>query len=166
MRRLILPLLAALTVSSAVASPTLALAERGGHDHRGGSEGRWEGRRDGGRYEGERRGGHWEGENRWERHGDRDWDDRRFNGYWYNNRWAYGPPPQAYYGNPGYRPGYSSWRRGGYLPPYYNGWVVNDYARYQLRRPPYGYHWVRIGNDYLLVADRTGLIFDVIIGGF
>jgi Ni/Co efflux regulator RcnB len=90
------------------------------------------------------------------------WDDRRNNGYWTNNRWHYGPPPQDIYGRPGFALGFSDWRRGGYLPEYYRGWVVDDYPRWGLRRPPYGYHWVRVGPDYLLVAAATGLIFDVV----
>jgi hypothetical protein len=35
------------------------------------------------------------------------WDGGRHNGYYYNNRWSYGPPPAAYYGRPGFRPGYT-----------------------------------------------------------
>ncbi|MFO1014473.1 MAG: RcnB family protein [Caulobacteraceae bacterium] len=95
------------------------------------------------------------------RRGDR-WDSRRYNGYYYNNRWFYGPPPQAYWDAPNFRPGYANWRRGAYLPSYYRGYVVNDYYAYRLRSPPRGYHWVRVNNDYLLVAIATGLIFDVI----
>ena len=90
------------------------------------------------------------------------WDDRRNNGYWMNSRWHYGPPPEDYYGRPGFALGFSEWHRGSYLPPYYRGWVVDDYARWRLRRPPYGYNWVRVGNDYLLVAAGSGLIFDIV----
>ena len=93
------------------------------------------------------------------------WDDNRYNGYWMNNRWSYGPPPSAYYREPGYRPGHAPWRRGAYLPDHYRGFVVDEYWRYHLRRPPYGYHWVRVGDDYLLVALASGLIFDIIEGG-
>jgi Ni/Co efflux regulator RcnB len=93
------------------------------------------------------------------------WDRGRHNGYYWNNRWHYGPPPAAYYGRPGYRPGYAAWRRGAYLPPSYRGrgYVVYDYGRYGLRPPPRGYYWYRDGNDYLLAALATGLILDVII---
>jgi Ni/Co efflux regulator RcnB len=65
---------------------------------------------------------------------------------------------------PGYRPGYNAWRRGGYLPPYYrgNGYVIHDYGYYRLRPPPRGYYWYRAGNDYVLAAIATGLIFDII----
>lgn len=90
------------------------------------------------------------------------WSDTRNNGYWMNNRWHYGPPPQAVYGRPGFALGFSDWHRGSYLPQYYQSRVVDDYGRWGLRRPPYGYHWVRVGADYLLVAAATGLIFDVV----
>lgn len=107
----------------------------------------------------------------WDRDRDRGWDrdrgrwDRgRHNGYYYQNRWYYGPPPAAYYGRPGYRPGYTAWRRGAYLPSHYRGgrYVVHDYYRYRLRPPPRGYYWYRSGDDYILAAIATGLIFDVI----
>ena len=103
--------------------------------------------------------GHWDRG----RHGG--WDHGRHNGYYYNNRWYYGPPPSAYYDRPGYRPGYNAWRRGSYLPDYYRGrgYVVHDYYRYHLRPPPRGYYWYRSGNDYILAAIATGLIFDVIV---
>ena len=123
----------------------------GGGDRGRGGDGRWDGGRgrgpDPGAYRGER------------------WDQNRNNGYYYNNRWYYGPPPQTYYGMPGFHLGFSDWRRGGYLPSYYRGWALDDYPRYHLRRPPYGYHWVRIGNEFLLVSSSSGLIFDVIVDG-
>lgn len=90
------------------------------------------------------------------------WDGGRYNGYYYNNRWSYGPPPQSYYGNPNYRPGYAQWRRGGSLPGYYRGAPVNDYGRYRLRQPPRGYAWYQVGDDYLLAAIASGIIFDII----
>ena len=114
---------------------------------------------DRGRYDrrDDRRDGRWDSRSRWAR--------GTHNGYYYNNRWYYGPPPSAYYGRPGYRPGYAAWRRGAYLPPSYRGrgYVVYDYGRYGLRPPPRGYYWYRDGNDYLLAALATGLILDVII---
>jgi Ni/Co efflux regulator RcnB len=103
-------------------------------------------------------------ERRDERRGYRNnrWDDRRYNGYYYNNRWTYGAPPARYYGSPAYRPGYQAWRRGGYLPPAYRGYIVRDYGRYGLRPPPRGYYWYNVNGDYLLAAMATGLIFDII----
>jgi Ni/Co efflux regulator RcnB len=43
--------------------------------------------------------------------------------------------------------------------------VVNDWHRYHLHRPPHGYHWVRNGNtgDFLLVAITTGIILDLLL---
>ncbi len=143
---------------------------RGGdrHDDRGGSNGHWDDRGGRGDYNGGHNGGydgrHDNGRhNGWDR-GDARWDGGRHNGYYYNNRWSYGAPPSAYYGRPGYRPGYNAWRRGGYLPPYYRGdtYVIHDYGYYRLRPPPRGYYWYRAGNDYVLAAIATGLIFDII----
>ena len=45
-----------------------------------------------------------------------------------------------------------------FAPSYYgrNYWV-NDYARYRLPRPGYGYQrWVRYGNDVVLIDTRNG----------
>jgi Ni/Co efflux regulator RcnB len=130
-------------------------------------DGRWDRRED--RWD--RREDRWDRrEDRWDRREDRwdsrsRWDRGRHNGYYWNNRWYYGPPPATYYGHPGYRPGYAAWRRGAYLPPSYRGrgYVVHDYGRYGLRAPPRGYYWYRDGDNYLLAALATGLILDVII---
>lgn len=161
MKRLVLSLLAAAAVAGPMSSiATAAQADpRDHHDngrHNGWDRGRGHDRDwDRGRDWDRDRGG-------WDRDDRRDWDRGRHNGYYYQNRWYYGPPPQAYYGNPYYRPGYSSWRRGAVLPSYYRGYVVNDYYRYHLRPPPRGYAWYRAGDDYLLAAIATGLIFEII----
>jgi Ni/Co efflux regulator RcnB len=70
-----------------------------------------------------------------------------------------------------YRPAYygwhdrSDWRRGGYVARYDwdRGYHV-DYYRYHLRRPPYGYEWRRVGDNYVLAAIATGLIADIVGG--
>jgi Ni/Co efflux regulator RcnB len=56
-------------------------------------------------------------------------------------------------------------RRGGYLPPEYRGraYVVNDWRARRLSAPPRGYHWVRDGSDFVLVAIATGLIAQVLL---
>ena len=61
-----------------------------------------------------------------------------------------------------------SWAYGQRMPSYYrsNAYVVNDYQRYGLRAPPYGYQYVRSGNDVVLAAAATGLITAVIAGLF
>jgi len=64
-----------------------------------------------------------------------------------------GPPPHA-------------WARGQRYRDYYSGpvYVVHDYPRYQLRRPPHGHHWVRDDRgNMLLVAIATGIIADLIL---
>ena len=40
--------------------------------------------------------------------------------------------------------------------------VVTNYRNYHLNAPPRGYHWVRSGNDAVLVAISSGLIGAVI----
>lgn len=91
------------------------------------------------------------------------WDAQRHNGYTYNNRWYYGAPPAAYYGRPGFQPGYHSWRRGERLPPGYHYQVV-DYRRYNYAPPPRGYHYVRDDRgDVILAAIATGIIASVIL---
>ncbi len=54
------------------------------------------------------------------------------------------------------------WARGQrYHGPVY---VVNDYDRYDLRRPPYGYRWQRDDRgNLLLVAIATGIIADLVL---
>jgi Ni/Co efflux regulator RcnB len=96
-----------------------------------------------------------------EHYGDRGYGDR---GHGYNDR--------GYYHGGGYRPtayrGWhdrSDWRRGGYVA--YNDWDSGyrvDYGRYHLRRPPYGYEWRRVGDNYVLAAIATGLIADMVNG--
>lgn len=69
-----------------------------------------------------------------------------------------------YRGHRDYRPArphyrHTRWVRGHrYYGPSY---VVRDYGHYRLRPPPYGYHWVRADNDFLLVAITTGIILDL-----
>ena len=45
---------------------------------------------------------------------------------------------------------------------------VVDYRSYRshLRAPPRGYHWVRSGNDALLVAVTSGIVASVVAGLF
>lgn len=92
------------------------------------------------------------------------WDSRRYNGYYYQNRFHRGAPPAAYYGRPGFSYGYQAWSRGQYIPRGYPVRVV-QYRDYRLSPPPYGYHYVRDDRgDILLAAIATGLIASVIIG--
>ena len=56
------------------------------------------------------------------------------------------------------------WSRGQYLPPEARGAMIEDFERYHLRRPPRGYFWYRAGDDYVLAAIGSGVIFEVIQG--
>jgi len=183
MKRILLTIAAVAAVAGpmAVAASDASAQDRGGWDQRGDRGGHDRGGRgdrhddrgnrgdrgDRGRYD-DRGGRGYDGRHNNGRHNGWDrgarWDNGRHNGYYYNNRWSYGAPPSDYYGRPGYRPGYTAWRRGGYLPPYYrgHGYVIQDYGYYRLRPPPRGYYWYRAGNDYVLAAIATGLIFDII----
>ncbi len=74
--------------------------------------------------------------------------------------------------NGGYNRGYhngwrerSSWYRGGYVSRYdYDRGAYVDYRYHRgLYRPPYGYEWRRVDNNYVLVALATGLIASIIV---
>ena len=61
-----------------------------------------------------------------------------------------------------------TWSYGQRMPAQYRtrAYVVNDYHRYGLQAPPYGYQYVRSGNDVVLTAVATGLITAVIASLF
>jgi Ni/Co efflux regulator RcnB len=143
-------------VLAAALLPSLAAAHDGaqGGDWRGGFGARWLG--------GEGRGFDHPGGDRIGRPDERGWDVRR------PDRDAFGepgrePPPYRGPGPDGYpsRDGVR-WGRGQYLPPAFRGSVVRDYDYYHLRRPPPGYSWYRSGDDFILSALGSGLIFEVI----
>jgi Ni/Co efflux regulator RcnB len=107
------------------------------------------------------------------RHDNRGWDRPRSDwsnhpNYWDNRRhdrrdYARYRYHYGYYRAPhGYH--YRVWHRGDYLPRAYYGssYIVHDWRPYQLYAPPYGYHWVRVGNDVLLTALATGVVLDVL----
>lgn len=62
------------------------------------------------------------------------------------------------------RPNYRRWAKGQRFDHRYaqNYRVVSNYRTYHLNAPPRGYHWVRSGNDAVLVAISSGLIGAVI----
>jgi Ni/Co efflux regulator RcnB len=102
---------------------------------------------------------HWDNyRSDWDRHPNY-WDNRRhdrrdFAAY----RYRYGSyhRPSGYY--------YRQWHRGDRLPRgwYGSSYVVYDWAPYRLYAPPYGYHWVRVGDDVILTAIATGVVLDVL----
>jgi Ni/Co efflux regulator RcnB len=148
--------------------------DRGGHDRRDWDHDRREWDRD--RRDYDRR--DWNHDRRdWDRHdyrGDhRGWDRYRNDwhnhpNYWDNRRhdradyaryryhYGYYSRPSGYY--------YRSWHRGDRLPRSWYGpsYIVYDWRPYRLYSPPYGYHWVRVGDDVVLTAIATGVVLDVI----
>jgi Ni/Co efflux regulator RcnB len=107
------------------------------------------------------------------RHDNRGWDRHRNDwhnhpNYWDNRRhdrrdyarfryhFGHYRPPLGYY--------HRVWHRGDYLPRAWYGhtYIVYDWRPYRLYAPPYGYHWVRVGNDVVLTAIATGLVLDVL----
>jgi hypothetical protein len=76
----------------------------------------------------------------------------------------------AVYFHPGYHPArtvvvgprHHVWMRGErFRPAFGRPVIVSNWGFYHLRRPPVGYHWVREGDRFLLVALTTGVIADI-----
>lgn len=95
--------------------------------------------------------------NRYVRH-----NDRRWNGNQWYPQYRYRAPVRYVYPR-GYRA--YQWRVGHRLPAsyYHNSYYV-DYNAYRLPPPPYGYRWVRVDRDVVLVAVASGLIRDILYG--
>ncbi|MBS0384799.1 MAG: RcnB family protein [Proteobacteria bacterium] len=160
MKRIATMALAAATLIAPLAAPTSAAAQdwrRRDHDDR----------YDRGRDRDRDRDRDWRGD-RDDRGRHRDWDRDRYNGYSWQGRWYYGPPPEAYYGRYGYEPGYRAWRRGDVIPYYYRSYYpVVDWRAYRLRPPPYGCHYVRDDRgQILLVGIATGVILGTIFNNY
>ena len=59
-----------------------------------------------------------------------------------------------------------AWRRGEWLPsafisPYY---FIDDFYDYDLWQPDYGFQWIRVGQDAILVNLASGQVVDVVPG--
>lgn len=164
-----------LLVAAAVAAVAVPMAPAAAQDY--GRRDRYErgyddrGDRRGDRYRGDdRRGDRYDrrdrrgrGGDRWRR-GERDWwrgrsDWRgyngRRNGHYFAPGYGYYRYDQRYHGR--------RWGRGHYLPPTYRRYYVQDPYFYGLREAPYGYRWVYVDNDLVLVSIATGLILDVLL---
>ena len=61
-----------------------------------------------------------------------------------------------------------NWQRGYRVPPQYRShhYVVNDWRGHHLSAPPRGYQWVQNGADYLLIVIATGVIANMVLGGY
>lgn len=57
------------------------------------------------------------------------------------------------------------WYKGGRIDrrDWNRGYRVNDWRRYHLQRPPRGYEWRRVDNQYVLAAAATGLIMALVL---
>jgi len=130
--------------------------DRDGARHRDGGRRDWDGDRNRYSYS------HRDNDRRWDRrHGDNDrrWD-RDHHRRWEGNRYRYRAPARYVYPH-----GYASyrWNVGHRLPrSYYGSSYYVDYRPYGLAPPPYGYRYVRVDNDVVLVAIATGLISNII----
>ena len=112
------------------------------------------------------------GHDRWDhqRHeeramGNRDYDrdhDRRGDRVEHRDRFEHRDRREDvyYYGARG-----PEWHRGGRLPAQYRErqYVVDNWRAHHLNAPPRGYHWVQVGNDYVLAAIATGVIASLIL---
>ena len=60
---------------------------------------------------------------------------------------------------------HSDWHKGGRIErqDWNRGVRVTDYNRYHLSRPPRGYEWRRVDNNYVLAAAATGLIAGLVL---
>ena len=161
-------LIAAAAVASLAVPAAAAQAQDYGHrggyerDHRRGDDRRGDRRGDDrrGGYDRDHRG---RGGDRWDR-GNRDWwrgrnefrgYSGRRNGYYFAPGYGYYRPDARYYGH--------RWNRGSYLPQSYRRYYVQDPYFYGVRPAPYGYRWVYVDNDLVLVSIATGLILDVLL---
>ncbi len=58
------------------------------------------------------------------------------------------------------------YKKGEHLSPSYGAFdPVTDWSQFHLMQPPSGEHWVKYGQNYLLVNDKDGLITDIIKAG-
>ncbi|HTK36352.1 MAG TPA: RcnB family protein [Caulobacteraceae bacterium] len=90
--------------------------------------------------------------------GRQNFDQRRFQGRGFQG--------QPNYGNRGYAYGRgydqrSRWGVGAFLPRTYWNAYIDPFA-YGLPLAPYGYHWVVVGDEALLIEDGTGAIAEVL----
>ncbi len=60
---------------------------------------------------------------------------------------------------------HNDWHKGGRIErrDWERGERVSDYRRYHLSRPPHGYEWRRVDNNYVLAAAATGLIAGLVL---
>jgi Ni/Co efflux regulator RcnB len=69
-----------------------------------------------------------------------------------------------HHGNSMMMQAHHDWRKGDHIgaDDWGRGERVADYHQYHLRRPPHGYEWRRVDNNYVLAAVAGGLIASVV----
>ena len=93
----------------------------------------------------------------------RDFDPYPYSGNWratHRYHWRPYVAPRGWY--------YRSWVYGEYLPLLFwvrDYWII-DYWQFGLIDPPYGFVWVRYGDDAMLVDVESGFILRVVYGVF
>lgn len=101
------------------------------------------------------------------------YDRRRAETWRDRSEWrSYRGPRAGYWYAPGY--GYrqfdrryvNSWRRGGHVPVIYRNYYVQDPYYYGLPAAPYGHRWIYADGNLVLMSVATGLIAQVILGGY
>lgn len=106
--------------------------------------------------------------NEYERNNGRGYENRAYQNRSYSHR-AYNNGYRDYGRRDGgtfyYGARSPEFRRGGYIPYEYRNrqYYVNDWRSHRLSAPPYGYQWVQVGADYVLIAIATGLIANLIL---
>jgi len=91
------------------------------------------------------------------------WDDSHHNGYYVNNGWHYGPPPNSAYNQRNFYLGYHPWAAGQYLGYYNHRYAEVNYRSQNLKKPKRGYHWVRDDRGvYILASINSGYIRQVV----
>lgn len=56
------------------------------------------------------------------------------------------------------------WKKGQRFNDWKRGHSIQDYKRHGLRKPGHGQRWVRVDNDYILIAVSSGIIAALIAG--
>lgn len=93
------------------------------------------------------------------------YQDARWSGYNWYPQYRYRAPARYYYPS-GYGP--YRWQVGYRMPYgfYHQQAYVLDWRMYRLPPPPYGYQWLRVDRDVVLVSMATGYVRDVLYGLF
>lgn len=78
-------------------------------------------------------------------------------GYWYAPGYGYRPQDRRYA---------NVWRRGARVPVIYRNYYVQDPYYYGLQPAPYGHRWIYADGNFVLMSVASGLIAQVIMGGY